>query len=198
MNKNAKKHPFAPVFDGDSKVLILGSFPSPNSIEAGFYYGDSSNRFWNILGALFGDSDLKSKSKDDKIAFLKSNHIALWDIWGYCYKNPQNSSNDNDILPEPESQKVDLDEILRTAKIQKIFTTIGGSENSTKPRGENFKKWGVEKWLWDNYAKYFPHCKDSRQIVCPLYSTSSASRRARISDEILLNDYKQIKEILEI
>ena len=127
MNDKAQKHPFAPIFDSNSKVLILGSFPSPSSIEAGFYYGDSSNRFWNILGELFGKSNLKAKPKDNKIAFLKSNRIALW----------------------------------------------------------------------DNYVKYFPYCKDSCQIVCSLYSTSSASRRTGISDEILLNDYKQIKEILE-
>lgn len=195
MNENAKKHPSAPVFDGNSKVLILGSFPSPSSIEAGFYYGDSSNRFWNILGALFGDSDLKSKSKDDKIAFLKSNHIALWDIWGHCYKNPQDSASDDSIVAS-ESKFVDLSEILRAAKIQKIFTTIGGSENSTDSRGGHFKKWGVEKWLWDNYAKYFPHCKDSRQIVCPLYSTSPLTNLS-VSDEKILNDYKQIKESLK-
>lgn len=195
MNKNAKKHPFAPVFDGDSKVLILGSFPSISSIEVGFYYGDSSNRFWNILGALFGDSDLKSKSKDDKIAFLKSNRIALWDIWGHCYKNPQDSASDDSIVAS-ESKFVDLSEILRTAKIQKIFTTIGGSENSTDSRGGHFKKWGVESWLWDNYAKYFSQCKDSRQIVCPLYSTSPLTNLS-VSDEKMLNDYGQIKEILE-
>ena len=197
MNDKAQKHPFAPVFDGDSKVMILGSFPSPSSIETGFYYGDLSNRFWDILGELFGDSALKGKSKDNKIVFLKSHNIALWDIWGYCYKNPQDSANDKNILPEPDSKKVDLSEILHTTKIQKIFTTIGGSENSADSRGGHFKKWGVESWLWENYASYFPHCDDSRQMVCPLYSTSSASRRAGISDEILLNDYKQIKEILE-
>ena len=197
MNDKAQKHPFAPVFDGDSKVLILGSFPPKStSQEAGFYYGDLNNRFWDILGELFGESGLKSKSKDDKIAFLKSNHIALWDIWGHCYKNPQDSARDDDILPEPDSKFVDLSEILRTAKIQKIFTTIGGSENSTKPRGENFKKWGVEKWLWDNYAKYFPHCKDSRDMVCPLYSTSPLTNLS-VSDEKMLNDYGQIKEFLE-
>lgn len=195
MNKNAKKHPFAPVFDGDSKVLILGSFPSQNSIEAGFYYGDLSNRFWDILGELFDESGLKGKSKDDKIAFLKSNHIALWDIWGYCYKNPQDSASDDSIVAS-ESRFVDLSEILRAAKIQKIFTTIGGSENSADSRGGHFKKWSVEKWLWDNYAKYFSHCKDSHQIVCPLYSTSPLSK-LRVSDEKMLNDYGQIKEILE-
>ena len=178
-------------------MLILGSFPSQSSVEAGFYYGDLSNRFWDILGELFGESNLKTKPKDNKIAFLKSHNIALWDIWGHCYKNPQDSANDKDILIEPDSQKVDLSEILRTAKIQKIFTTIGGSKNSKEPRGGHFKKWGVESWLWENYASYFLHCKDSRQIVCPLYSTSNASRRAGINDEILLGDYEQIKEFLE-
>ena len=197
MNKNAKKHPFAPIFDGDSKVLILGSFPSQSSIEAGFYYGDLSNRFWDILGELFDESGLKGKSKDDKIAFLKSNHIALWDIWGHCAKKVENSADDKHILPEPDSKFVDLSEILRTAKIQKIFTTIGGSENSADSRGGHFKKWGVESWLWDNYAKYFSHCKDSHQIVCPLYSTSPLTNLS-VSDEKMLDDYKQIKEILEI
>ena len=49
MNKDAQKHPFEAVFDSNSKVLILGLFPSQSSIEVGFYYGDSSNRFWDIL-----------------------------------------------------------------------------------------------------------------------------------------------------
>lgn len=52
MNKDAQKHPFETVFDSDSKVLILGLFPSQSSIEVGFYYGDSSNRFWDILGEI--------------------------------------------------------------------------------------------------------------------------------------------------
>lgn len=184
MNENAKKHPFAPVFDGDSKVLILGSFPSPNSIEAGFYYGDSSNRFWNILGALFGDTDIKKKSTADKIAFLKSRNIALWDIWGYCYKNPQDSSNDNDILPEPESQKVDLDEILRTAKIQKIFTTIGTGDDE-----HPFNKWGIREWI----GGYFENIDE---ILCPLCSTSGATRYS-VNDLIEKYGYNQIKETLE-
>lgn len=195
MNKNAQKHPFEAVFDSDSNVLILGSFPSISSIEAGFYYGDSSNRFWDILGEIFGDSHLKGHSKDDKIAFLLKHNIALWDIWGHCYKNPPNSARDDDILGEPESEFADLSVILQRAKIHKIFTTIGGSQNSTNPRGDNFKKWGVEQWLWDKYANYFPHCKDLREIVCPLFSTAPQTRLS-VSDDKMFADYRQIKDTL--
>lgn len=189
MNDKAQKHPFAPVFDSDSKVLILGSFPSSNSIEAGFYYGDSSNRFWNILGALFGDTDIKKKPTADKIAFLKSNHIALWDIWGHCAKKVENSADDKHILPEPESEKVDLSEILRTAKIQKIFTTIGDKETYTEDIEHPFNKWGIREWI----GGYFENIDE---ILCPLCSTSGATRRS-VDDLIEKYGYKQIKETLE-
>lgn len=190
MNDKAQKHPFAPVFDGDSKVLILGSFPPKStSQEAGFYYGDLNNRFWDILGELFGESGLKSKSKDDKIAFLKSNHIALWDIWGHCYKNPQDSARDDDILPEPDSKFVDLSEILRTAKIQKIFTTIGDKETYTEDIEHPFNKWGIREWI----GGYFENIDE---ILCPLCSTSGTTRRS-VDDLIKKYGYKQIKETLE-
>ena len=188
MNDKAQKHPFAPVFDGDSKVLILGSFPSPNSIKAGFYYGDSSNRFWNILGALFGDTDIKKKLTADKIAFLKSNHIALWDIWGYCYKNPQDSASDDSIVAS-ESRFVDLSEILHTAKIQKIFTTIGDKETYTEDIEHPFNKWGIREWI----GGYFENIDE---ILCPLCSTSGATRRS-VDDLIEKYGYKQIKETLK-
>ena len=58
-----------PVFYEDSKVLILGSFPSKSSENDDFYYGHPSNMFWGILGTLFDDSNLKCKTKDEKRNF---------------------------------------------------------------------------------------------------------------------------------
>lgn len=195
MHPQAQKHPFKPIYDEYSKVLILGSFPPKNSSQkGGFYYADSSNRFWSVLGTLFDTPNLADKSKDEKISFLKTHHIALYDIWGYCYKENPDSARDDDIIAD-ESQKVDLTEILQKAKIQKIFTTIGGSENSKDKRGGHFKKWDIESWLWQRYAKFMPHCQNAGEMVTPLYSTSSASRLAGVSDEILFDDYKQIVEI---
>ncbi len=185
MNENTQKHPFAPVFDENSRVLILGSFPPlQSSQKGGFYYADGTNRFWGILGRLFDEQELPKRSKDEKIAFLKAHKIALYDIWGVCYKDDPNSPDDDSIVAA-KSQKADLSEILQGAKIERIFTTVGKS----------FEKWGIAEWLWGEYAKYFPHCKNAGEMVVSLCSTSGATR---LSYEELIEKqgYKQIAEIL--
>ena len=55
MNKNHKRinHPIPPVFDENSEILILGSFPSVKSREQGFFYGHPQNRFWKVTAAVF-------------------------------------------------------------------------------------------------------------------------------------------------
>lgn len=70
-------HPFEPVFDRECVILILGSFPSVKSRESGFYYGNPQNRFWRVLSAVYGEE--VPSDTDGKVAFLLSNHIALWD-----------------------------------------------------------------------------------------------------------------------
>lgn len=83
---------FSPVIDENSKVLILGSFPSVKSRQVGFYYGNPQNRFWNVLGKTFGEivpNDIIGK-KD----FLKKHKIALWDIY---VKARIKGSSDSDI-----------------------------------------------------------------------------------------------------
>ena len=69
---------FQPVFDKDCKILILGSFPSVKSREVGFYYGNKLNRFWKMLEDVFEEKI--GQTKEEKIAFLKKHHIALWDV----------------------------------------------------------------------------------------------------------------------
>lgn len=184
MHRNSQKHPFEPVYDERSKVLILGSFPPNSSQKGGFYYAHKSNRFWKILGELFNAVGLENQSKEDKTQFLLSHNIALWDIFAWCYKDDFDDSSDEAII-DIESQKVDLSEILKTAQIKKIFTTINK---------QCFKEWEIEKWLWEDYAQFFPHGKNGNEIVCSLYSTSGANWR--IPMQKMLDDYKQIVEIL--
>lgn len=52
------KHTLSPIYDRHSKVLILGTMPSPKSREVGFYYGHPQNRFWKVLAALFEEDPL--------------------------------------------------------------------------------------------------------------------------------------------
>ena len=73
---------FDPVFDGNSLLLILGSFPSVKSRKIQFYYGNKQNRFWRVLCSYFGE-DIP-ESVDKKREFLLNNRIALWDIVTEC------------------------------------------------------------------------------------------------------------------
>lgn len=73
---------FPPFFDGESKVLILGSFPSVKSRAQSFYYGNPQNAFWRILSTFFKED--KPLTSEEKKAFLKKHGIALWDIVTEC------------------------------------------------------------------------------------------------------------------
>ena len=183
---NAEPHPFKPIFDKHSKVLILGSFPPrQTSQKVNFYYADGrKNRFWGILSRLFNEPKLAKMPNDEKEKFLKAHKIALWDIWAVCYKNNLDSANDDTIVAE-KSHKVDLTELLETAQIEKIYTVIGDS----------FEKWDIEAWL-SGYAKYFPRCKTPREFIVSLCSTSGITRRSYV-DLIEKYGYKQIAEFLK-
>lgn len=108
---------FEPVFDGNSKTLILGSFPSVISRRDGFYYGNKQNRFWRTLATVFG-ADVP-KDNDEKREFVLSRGIALWDIVCECEIV---GSMDKDIR---EFVVADLDVILSKARIEKILLNGG-------------------------------------------------------------------------
>lgn len=71
-------HPFKPVYDASSKVLILGSFPSVISRKENFYYANKNNRFWSVMEELF------QEEIQDRKAFCLKHHIALWDVIQSC------------------------------------------------------------------------------------------------------------------
>ena len=75
-------HPFKPVIFKESRVLILGSFPSVKSREVDFYYGNKNNRFFKILEVIFDEKI--GGSKEEKIDFLKRHKIALFDVVKSC------------------------------------------------------------------------------------------------------------------
>ena len=77
MNENRVKIGLEPVFNSDSKVLILGSFPSVKSRETSFYYGNKQNRFWRMLCGYFHEEI--PATNEGKKEFLLRNRIALWD-----------------------------------------------------------------------------------------------------------------------
>lgn len=106
-------HPIDPVFDKDSRVLILGSFPSVRSREEGFFYGHPQNRFWKVTARVFGEE--VPKTVEEKKAFLLRNHIALWDVIGSC---DIEGSSDASIRNATVN---DISHILKTARIKAVF-----------------------------------------------------------------------------
>ena len=107
-------HPFEPLFDKNSQVLILGSFPSVKSREQGFYYGHPQNRFWKVTAAVF--SSEVPQTVDEKRAFLLSRRIALWDVIHSCEICGSSDSSIKNAVAN------DIGLILKSADIKRIFT----------------------------------------------------------------------------
>ena len=106
-------HEFGPVFDENSRILILGSFPSVKSREEGFYYGHPRNRFWPLLAALAGENAPLSVS--EKRSFLLRNGIALWDSIESCEITGSSDSSIRNITP------VDIALVTDHSRIRSIF-----------------------------------------------------------------------------
>lgn len=107
-------HPIAPVYDGRSRILILGSFPSARSRETGFFYGHPQNRFWKLLAFLYGQNI--PANIEEKRAFLLSNRIALWDVIASCEIQGSSDASISAVTAN------DLSPLLQAASIKKIFT----------------------------------------------------------------------------
>ena len=106
-------HPISPVFDDNSEILILGSFPSVKSREQGFFYGHPQNRFWRVTAEVFACP--VPSSVEEKRAFLLQNHIALWDVIASCDIDGSADSTIRDAVPN------DLTVILSAAPIRRIY-----------------------------------------------------------------------------
>lgn len=76
------KHPLKPVFNERSRVLLLGTMPSPKSRETGFYYNHPQNRFWKVISTLFEEK--LPETNDQKRALVLKHKIALWDVLASC------------------------------------------------------------------------------------------------------------------
>ena len=108
-------HNIQPIFNNKSRVLILGSFPSPKSRENNMFYGNVNNRFWAIFATLFNQN--MPQNNADKITFLLEHKIALWDVVKECRISGASDASITDAIPN------DLSIILNNAKIEAIFTT---------------------------------------------------------------------------
>jgi len=147
MNHMIQKHPFPPLFDKDSRLLILGSFPSVKSRETMFFYGHPQNRFWKVIASIF-DEKVPS-SIDEKRELILRNHLALWDVIAECEIE---GSSDASIK---NAKANDLSVILENAPIKKIIVNGKTAEKA--------------------YNKYIEPVTGIKAVVIPSTSPANAA-----------------------
>lgn len=157
-------HNFSPVFDKYSHILMLGTMPSPKSRETGFYYGHPRNRFWKVMSDVCNAS--LPETKEDKIHFALSHHIAIWDVLAGC----DICGADDSSIRNPKAN--DMNIILNHADIKAIFAT------GTKA-----------------FQLYQKHCYPKTGIEALLLPSTSPAN-CRISYEELRESYKIILDYL--
>lgn len=106
-------HPIPPLYDAQSRILILGSFPSIKSREAMFFYGHPQNRFWPLLARLLKEQ--APTSIEEKRVLALRHHIALWDSIRSCTITGSSDSSVRDVVPN------DLSVILDHSKVGRIY-----------------------------------------------------------------------------
>ena len=106
-------HGFGPLYDSNSKVLLLGSFPSPKSREQAFYYGHPLNRFWKVMAIILNE-DIPNTIEEKRKMMLKHN-IALWDAIEECDIIGASDISIKNIIP------TDIPSLLKKTKITRIY-----------------------------------------------------------------------------
>ena len=173
-------HPIPPVWNSESRILILGTMPSPKSREANFFYMHPQNRFWTVLPEVFGESfEHKNNGQKSDISaaiaerheFLLRHNLAMWDVLASCEIAGAADSTIKNAVPN------NFTEILENSKIHQIICT------------------GKTAWnLWQKHCAALYETKYKLTIRC-LPSTSPAN--AQWSKEKLIAEYKIILNLLK-
>lgn len=115
MESRQVTHDFQPIYNEESRVLMLGTMPSPKSRETGFYYGHPRNRFWKVVSDVCGE--VLPETKEEKVAFALRNKIAVWDVLAGCeIKGAEDASIRNPVAN-------DLNIIIKNVDIRAVFAT---------------------------------------------------------------------------
>ncbi|MCR5490726.1 MAG: DNA-deoxyinosine glycosylase [Bacilli bacterium] len=140
-------HEFPPLYQADSEILILGSFPSIASRAQKFFYGHPQNRFWKLLPAVYGDP--VPSMIEEKTEFCHKHKLALYDSIESCEIVGSSDASIKNVVP------ADLESIISKCKIRKIIC--------------NGKK------SYDCFLKYQKNPRDIPVVCCPSTSAANAA-----------------------
>ena len=180
MTSTTITHEIPPVWNSESRILILGTMPSPASREAGFFYMHPQNRFWKVVPAVFGEElkfpnsntknpELKSLVIQERRDFLLRHQIALWDVLSSCDINGASDASIKNAVPN------DFTKILSNSKITRVFC-IGKTAYN----------------LWKNFCAKKYEAQFNLKTEC-LPSTSPAN--AAWSFERLVEIYRKLQNL---
>lgn len=127
-------HPIPPLFDANSKTLILGSFPSVKSREAAFFYGHPQNRFWPVIATVLGKE--KPQNIEEKKRLVLENGIALWDVIASCEIEGSADSTIKNVTAN------DLSVIINNSGVNRIF--VNGKTAEKHYMKYTFPKTGIK------------------------------------------------------
>lgn len=147
-----KNHPFSPIYNKESKVLILGSLPSIESVKKGYYYMHPQNRFWKVLSVIF-QKDVYSMGIKQKNEFILEHHLSLYDVIASCTIEQSSDASIKDVF------YTDIKEIINHTQITKIL--LNG------------------KTAYQLFLKKYPEYQD---MALSMPSTSSANAKFRLED----------------
>lgn len=134
MNRIKAVHEFGPVYDQNSRILILGSFPSVKSREQAFYYGHKQNRFWKVTSVLCNEN--VPETIEDKKAYLLRNGIALWDVIESCTIVGSSDSSIEDVVVN------DIKGLLDKTNIREVY--LNGNKAASLYRKYIYPVTGIE------------------------------------------------------
>jgi mug G:T/U mismatch-specific DNA glycosylase len=164
----SQTHPFKPIFDKNSKILILGSFPSVVSRKFGFYYANPQNRFWRVLAQILNAPP--PETTDEKINFLLAHRIAIYDAAISCEIKGSSDAKMTAVVP------ANLEPIFKTANITQVYANGGKAHE-----------------ICEKYLKTQILNATGKEVV-KLPSTSSAN--ANFNFERLVQEWSVIAEAL--
>ena len=149
MDRVHAEHGFPPLYNEDSEILILGSFPSIKSREQNFFYGHKQNRFWKMLAQIYGEAPLQSI--EEKRAFCKRYRLALYDSIESCDIIGSSDSSIRNIEP------ANLEPIFEAAQIKKVI--FNGSASKKWFYAFQKEKYGVEYHMAPSTSAANAACK---------------------------------------
>jgi len=158
---NETKRCFEPVVDHRTRLLILGSLPSEQSLLKGEYYGNKQNKFWELIGAVIG-ADLRALPYAARLDGLRAHDVGLWDVIAEAERQGSldmaiRNESHNDLLRLAESlpglravafnggraAKAGRKLLLPLAERLQLFDLPSSSPAHTLPLAHKLAAWGA-------------------------------------------------------